>query len=200
MNDYWEHTHDVENTYRLVETFLSNTWNYGNPNLSDRANKVLRIDRNRVYCTGWSMGAMTTLWLMARHPQTFAAGLVIAGQQRPSDMVPLAGEKLLIITGSDDDKATPWNERTVPIWRQAGAKVTRPAEMLDPSLIFPIDQQGRLTAQMNGYLSEGGNITFVTFRGVDHMASARKFFYINAARDWLFSQVRGQPLAVPRPV
>lgn len=190
MNDYWEHTADVENTYRLVRSLMSNTWNYGNPNLPDRAGKVLKIDPTRVYCTGWSMGAMTTLWLMAKHPETFAGGLVIAGQQRPEDMVKLAGQNVLIITGSKDNKATPWNEKCVPVWRKAGAKVTRPDTLLDPALIFPVDDQKELTAQINGYLGEGGNITFLTFNGVDHMASARKFFYITAARDWLFQQVK----------
>ncbi len=190
MNDYWEHTYDVENTYKLVQSLLSNTWNFGNPNLPDRADKVLKIDPNRVYCTGWSMGAMTSLWLMAKHPETFAAGLIIAGQQRPSDVVTLAKQNVLIITGTEDDKATPWNEKAVPLWRQAGGKVTRPAERLDPALIFPIDDQRELTAQVNDYLNEGGNITFLTFQGVDHLGSARKFFYINGARDWLFRQVK----------
>ncbi|GLS22385.1 hypothetical protein GCM10007874_54030 [Labrys miyagiensis] len=190
MNDYWEHTYDVENTYRLVESLLKNTWNYGNPNLDDRRDKVLKIDPKRVYCTGWSMGAMTSLWLMAKHPQTFAAGLIIAGQQRPSDVVTLANQKVLIITGADDDKATPWNEKCMPVWERAGAKVTRPAERLDPALIFPVDGQQELTDQVNGYLDKGGNITFLTFAGVDHIGSARKFFYIKAARDWLFQQVK----------
>ncbi|WP_020559802.1 alpha/beta hydrolase-fold protein [Thiofilum flexile] len=190
MNDYWEHTYDVENTYRLVESMLKNTWNFGNPNLEDRRDKVLKIDPKRVYCTGWSMGAMTSLWMMAKHPDTFAAGLIIAGQQRPADMVGLAKQKALIITGSKDDKATPWNEKCVPVWEQAGAKVTRPANYLDPALIFPLDNQKQLTEQVNGYLAEGGNITFLTFEGIDHMASARKFFYIKAARDWLFNQVK----------
>lgn len=190
MNDYWEHTADVENTYRLVQSLMSNTWNYGNPNLPDRAGKVLKIDPARVYCTGWSMGAMTTLWLLAKHPDTFAGGLVIAGQQRPQDMVTLADQNVLIITGSDDNKATPWNEKCVPVWREAGAKVTRPDTLLNPALIFPADDQKELTAQINGYLDEGGNITFLTFKGVDHMGSARKFFYITAARDWLFRQVK----------
>ena len=31
---------------------------------------------------------------------------------------------------------------------------------------------------------KGGNITFLTFANVDHMGSARKFFYIKAARNW----------------
>ena len=44
MNDYWEHTYDIENTYRLVEFMLGNKWNFGNPNMPDRADKVLRID------------------------------------------------------------------------------------------------------------------------------------------------------------
>lgn len=188
MNDYWEHTSDVENTWRLVQSLLSNTWDYGNPNLEDRADKVLKIDKSRVYCTGWSMGAMTSLWLMARHPETFAAGLIIAGQQRPKDVMTLANQKLLIITGSEDNKATPWNEKCVPVWEQQGAQVTRPKELLDPALIFPINNQHKLTDQVNHYLDEGGNITFLTFKGIDHMASARKFFYINAARSWLFKQ------------
>ncbi|NHO32330.1 prolyl oligopeptidase family serine peptidase [Acetobacter sp. LMG 1636] len=190
MNDYWEHTSDVENTYRLVESLLRNTWNYGNPNLEDRRDKVLKIDPGRVYCTGWSMGAMTSLWLMAKHPETFAAGLIIAGQQRPADVVTLAKQKILIITGTEDNKATPWNEKCVPVWEQAGATVTRPAERLNPALIFPIDNQQKLTDQVNGYLARNSNITFLTFEGVDHMGSARKFFYIKAARDWLFRQVK----------
>ncbi|PJZ03388.1 peptidase [Pantoea rodasii] len=188
MNDYWEHTSDVENTWRLVQSLLTNTWDYGNPNLEDRRDKVLKIDASRVYCTGWSMGAMTSLWLMARHPETFAAGLIIAGQQRPKDVVTLADQKLLIITGSDDNKATPWNEKCVPVWQKAGAQVTRPDELMDPALIFPLNQQQKLTQQVNNYLDEKGNITFLTFKGIDHMASARKFFYIQKAREWLFQQ------------
>lgn len=190
MNDYWEHTYDVENTYRLVEKLLSNTWNYGNPNLPDRADKVLKIDPKRVYCTGWSMGAMTSLWLMAKHPETFAGGLIIAGQQRPSDVVSLAHQNVLIITGTEDHKATAWNEKCLPVWEQAGAKVTRPTERLDPALIFPVSDQDKLTAQVDGHLAKGGNITFLTFQGVDHMGSARKFFYIKAARNWLFRQTK----------
>jgi predicted peptidase len=190
MNDYWEHTADVENTYKLVESMLENRWNFGNPNKADRRDKVLKIDRKRVYCTGWSMGAMTSLWMMAHHPDTFAAGLIIAGQQRPADVVGLARQNVLIITGDKDNKATPWNEACIPVWKQAGAKVTRPKETLDPALIFPIDHQDKLTHQIDGYLAEGGNITFLTFAGVDHMGSARKFFHIQAARDWLFSKVK----------
>ncbi len=189
MNDYWEHTADVENTYKLVESMLKNKWNFGNPNLEDRRDKVLKIDPKRVYCTGWSMGAMTSLWMMAKHPKTFAAGLIIAGQQRPSDVVDLAKQNVLIITGTKDNKATPWNEKCVPVWEHAGAKVTRPDERLDPALIFPVDDQRKLTDQVNGYIAKGGNITFLTFANVDHMQSARKFFYIKAARDWLFNQV-----------
>ncbi|WP_254919492.1 prolyl oligopeptidase family serine peptidase [Pantoea sp. VS1] len=188
MNDYWEHTSDVENTWRLVQSFLSNTWDYANPKLADRAGKSFSIDKSRVYCTGWSMGAMTSLWLMARHPETFAAGLIVAGQQRPKDVVTLADQKLLIITGSEDGKATPWNEKCLPVWKQAGARITRPEELLDPALIFPVSSQQKLTGQFKRYLSEGGNITFLTFEGVGHMASARKFFHIQSARSWLFSQ------------
>jgi predicted peptidase len=188
MNDYWEHTYDLENTYKLVEFMLKNKWNYGNPNREDRADKTLKIDPKRVYTTGWSMGAMSSLWMMAKHPNTFAAGLIIAGQQRPGDVVDLAKQNVLIITGTEDNKATPWNEKCVPVWEQAGGKVTRPAERLDPALIFPVEDQKQLSSQINSYLGKGGNITFLTFANVDHGGSAAKFFYIKAARNWLFNQ------------
>jgi hypothetical protein len=79
----------------------------------------------------------------------------------------------------------------VPVWEHAGGKVTRPEERLDPALIFPVDNQKKLTDQINGYIARGGNITFLTFANVDHMKSCRAFFHITAARDWLFNQVRG---------
>lgn len=188
MNDYWEHTYDLENTYKLVEFMLTKKWNYGNPNREDRADKVLKIDPKRVYTTGWSMGAMSSLWMMAKHPNTFAAGLIIAGQQRPSDVVGLAKQNVLILTGELDNKATPWNEKCVPVWEQAGGRVTRPPERLDPALIFPVEEQKRLNDQIDGYLGKGGNITFLTFAKVDHPGSAAKFFYIQAAKNWLFAQ------------
>ena len=114
----------------------------------------------------------------------------MAAQQRPGDIVDLVTQNVLIITGTEDNKATPWNEECVPVWEKAGGKVTRPEEYLDPALIFPIDDQKQLTEQVNGYLDEGGNITFLTFKDTDHMESARKFFYIESARDWLFKQVK----------
>jgi len=76
----------------------------------------------------------------------------------------------------------------VPVWEHAGGKVTRPSELLDAALIFPVDDQKKLNDQINGYLGQGGNITFLTFANVDHPGSAAKFFYIKAARDWLFKQ------------
>ena len=60
----------------------------------------------------------------------------------------------------------------------------------DPKAIFPLSQQDALNAQVEGYLGEGGNITFLTFADTDHMQSARRFFYIKAARDWPFAQAR----------
>ena len=92
-----------------------------------------------------------------------------------------------VLTADNVDRAwIPWPGAP----GQAGGTVTRPAEFLDPDLIFPISDQQQLTEQVNGYLAEGSHTTFLTFDGVDHVGSARKFFYIKAARDWLFDQVK----------
>jgi hypothetical protein len=86
MNDYWEHTYDLENTYKLVEFMLSNKWNFGNPNREDRADKVLKIDPKKVYTTGWSMGAMSSLWMMANTPTPLRPGSL---SQANSDLLML---------------------------------------------------------------------------------------------------------------
>ena len=93
------------------------------------------------------MGAMTSLWPMAKHPETFAAGLIIAGQQRPADVAALAAQNVLIITGAEDNKATPWSEKCVPVWEKAGARITRPTERLGQALNFPVDRQEKLADQ-----------------------------------------------------
>ena len=38
------------------------------------------INKDRIYSTGQSMGAMTTLYLLANYPNLLAAGLIVDGQ------------------------------------------------------------------------------------------------------------------------
>ena len=37
------------------------------------------IDKNKIYGTGQSMGAMVTLYLLSNHPDLYAAGLIVDG-------------------------------------------------------------------------------------------------------------------------
>lgn len=90
-----------------------------------------------------------------KHPDTFAAGLIIAGQQRPSDVVDLAKQNGLTSPARRTIKATPWNGKCAPVWKHAGGRVTRPEERLDPALIFTVDDQGELSELINGYLGNG---------------------------------------------
>lgn len=107
--------------------------------------KILKIDPKRVYRIGWSIGGMTALWLMARHPETSAAGFINAAQQRPKNLIGLAMQKVLIITGTLDGKAATWDERWYEKWAKHSAKLTRPIPWLNRDLIFPVEDQKELT-------------------------------------------------------
>jgi hypothetical protein len=82
------------------------------------------------------------------------------------------------------------NKICVPLWKAAECDVTRTAATFDPALNFPVDHQHALTNQVERESDKGGYITCLTSDGIDHMGTARKFFHIKAARDWLFRQTK----------
>ena len=48
--------------------------------------KNYTIDENRLYSTGQSMGAMTTIYMLANYPNFFAAGLICDGQWKLDEL------------------------------------------------------------------------------------------------------------------
>jgi predicted peptidase len=52
--------------------------------LLQNVSKEYRIDKNRIYCTGLSMGGFGTWAIAISHPDTFAALVVIAGGGDPA--------------------------------------------------------------------------------------------------------------------
>ena len=70
--------------------------------LIKKLSKVLPIDANRRYLSGFSMGANATLSLAAQHPHFFAAIAPYSGQATPRQELSLAGQSIRMITGRQD--------------------------------------------------------------------------------------------------
>ena len=82
------------------------------------------IDRDRLYTTGQSMGAMMSLGLNIRYPDLFAAAFIVAGQWPEAQAVPLAQKNLWILVSADDTKAYPGEQAITEVIQEQGTKVS----------------------------------------------------------------------------
>ena len=85
-------------------------WNVDTLNaLLDDVTAHCRVDKDRVYLTGLSMGGYGSWTLAAAHPERFAAVVPICGGGNPGDAKKLAGLPIWVFHGAKDN--------TVPIRR-----------------------------------------------------------------------------------
>ncbi|WP_051742241.1 PHB depolymerase family esterase [Streptomyces xylophagus] len=94
-------------------------------NLVEELTSRYRIDADRLYSTGQSMGAMMTLGLNIKYPDLFAASFVVAGQWPAAQAAPLAKKNLWITVSEGDTKAYPGENAITKVIEQAGTKVAR---------------------------------------------------------------------------
>ncbi|MDE6650682.1 MAG: prolyl oligopeptidase family serine peptidase [Muribaculaceae bacterium] len=113
----------VADTAKFVTVFpngIDRTWDIGGDKdlnfmqaLIDEMYRKYKIDRNRVYLTGWSMGGMFTYYAMMKAADTYAAYAPMSGyhfwggKAESSRPVPI-----LHIHGKDDDVVTVGNLQT----------------------------------------------------------------------------------------
>jgi predicted peptidase len=66
-----------------------------------------KVDPNRVYCTGLSMGGFGTYTLATEHPEFFAAVCCVSGTGDPARAEKLKNVPLQIFQGAEDPVAAP---------------------------------------------------------------------------------------------
>jgi predicted peptidase len=152
------------------------------------------IDRNRIYTTGQSFGCMLSLAIMIRHPDLFAASMLVAGQRDAQATSVLDHNKMWIIVAEGDTRAFPGMNDSIAVWEKQGTtvgKATWNARWSD----------AEFTAAARKMEAEGRNIRYATFLkgtvfppgkegGIEHMATWPVAYRIEAVRDWLFAQTK----------
>ncbi len=100
-------------------------WNPDTLNaLLDEVIAGYRVDADRVYLTGLSMGAHGTWMLGAAHPEKFAALVPICGRGNPADAKKLAGLPIWVFHGAKDNLVPiKRSEEMVEAIRAAGGNV-----------------------------------------------------------------------------
>jgi predicted peptidase len=152
------------------------------------------VDTKRIYGTGQSMGAMTTLYLAANNPDLYAAVLIVDGQWDISALKGLESQNVIYLAAGGDQKASAG---------QTNVKNMLTADGVAYSELTDVDAQAdreELNAQVATMLAEGNNINFLTWTagsvlegvsagmGSEHMASFDYAYKLSAIRDWLFSK------------
>lgn len=153
-----------------------------------------KVDPNRIYATGQSMGCMTFLVMAARRPDLFAAEIFVSGQWDIRALTGLQGQKFFYITAEGDKKASIGQSALMSMFKKNHSPFNS-AMGWDAKM-----SQADFTKAMNTVLMGSTPANFVRFRvgtvlpeGVpvgtqEHMFSFDYAYKIDALREWLFRQ------------
>jgi predicted peptidase len=162
--------------------------------LLESITRQYNVDGNRMYTTGQSFGCMLSLAIMIRHPDLFAASMLVAGQRDAQATSVLDHNKMWIIVAEGDTRAFPGMNDSSAVWEKQGAKISKATWNARSS-------EADLSATASKMLAEGNNIKYATFLkgtvfpegkegGIEHMATWPVAYRIESVRDWLFAQKR----------
>lgn len=150
-----------------------------------------RIDTDRLYTTGQSMGGMMSIAIDIKYPDLFAASYLVACQWDATKVSPMANDKLWITVSEGDTKAYPGQNEILAALKQDGATWTQ-AE-LDGSW-----SDDKLSDACADVAAKGTAINYTTFTtgtlpgtaegAMEHMATWTKAYNIESIREWIFAQ------------
>ncbi len=149
-------------------------------------------DPDRIYGTGQSMGAMTTLYLAANYPDLYAAVLIVDGQWDITALKGLESQKMIYITAGGDEKATNGQTEVKEMLKKDGIPYS---ELSDVDVTEGPDAVNQAVSEM---LKEGNAINFITWKtgsvlvGTDekseHNAAFDYGYRYSSVRNWILQQ------------
>ena len=151
------------------------------------------INTDKIYSTGQSMGAMTTLYLLANYPDLLTAGIIVDGQWKIDEIKGVSNATFTYFAAGGDMKA--FNGQTEVKQYLASLNITY-GELTD------LNAQDNITvlndAAKRMYNKNYKN-NFITYKSgtvlptdsdnaQEHMCSFKYGYRIDVVRDWLFEQ------------
>lgn len=151
------------------------------------------VDTGRIYGTGQSMGAMTTMYLEAQYPDLFAACLIVDGQWDPAELTGLTDSKMFYFAAEGDDRAYAGMQALQPVLEAAGAEITNgkwnakwDLETMHSALDEVLAEEADLNFivwELGSVMAEGQESPFG-----EHMFSFVHPYKVHGVRHWLLSQ------------
>lgn len=178
------------------ETVTDDNWNVSGQvetavHLIEKLQKDYRIDKNRIYTTGQSMGCMTSLYLNSKYPELFAASMYVSGQWDISVLQGMEKQKFFYITAGGDEKASSGQDEVMAMFDSDQVSYTygtwdaQDSEEEQAASVEKLLAQGcdanMIRFEAGTVLTDGGN-------GMEHMASFNYGYKLAKVRDWLLNQ------------
>lgn len=177
VNDQHQTTPEVATALRLFKATAQNH----------------RIDPQRLYTTGQSMGGMISFYLNSIEPDLFAASMFVGSQWDVGVLKPLAKARLIYTVSAADPKASVGMNEVGQMLKAAGVAYGE----TEFSAKLPQSEQDTKAAAL---LAQGQRINFIRFspgtvtpegysgKGGEHMHSFDYAYLLAPARDWLLAQ------------
>ena len=151
------------------------------------------IDSNKIYGTGQSMGAMTTLYLLANKPDLYAAGLIVDGQWKMDELQGLKNATFTYFAAGGDEKAFNGQNNVKKFLESNNIEY---GNLNDINAQEKVEILNNITKNMYNLSYQHNFITYMNGSVIspnsksnsEHMASFKYGFRIETVRDWIFEQ------------
>ena len=162
-------------------------------NLIQEIQNKYKIDKNKIYGTGQSMGAMVTLFLLANNPDLYAAGLIVDGHWDINELHGLVNSTFTYFAAEGDPN--PYNcqnevkkyfeKNNVSYGNMDHVNATEKVEILnkESEKMYEKGNKRNFITYANGTVIEPGSN-----QKSEHMGSFKFGYRIETVRDWLFNQ------------
>ena len=163
--------------------------------LISKLQEEFKIDQNKIYGTGQSMGAMTTLYLLANEPNLYTAGLIVDGQWIKEELLGLVNATFTYFAAGGDEKAFNGQNEIKQYLDSENilyGNLTNINAQEDVNILFnDTKNMYDLNYSKNFITYINGSVFPSNYNSKDlneHMASFKYGYRIETVRDWIFEQ------------
>lgn len=167
VNDQYQYGPELDRTIHLINELA----------------EQYAIDKDRIYNTGQSMGAMASTQLDINYPDFFAGSYLIAGKWDDTITAPLGNQNIMALVSAGDPGAKPSFDKIMNNLEASHHTVVR-------ATVNPETDLAKASETIGAAFTPYSHLYYFTFEGGNHRSTWQYGYSIKPALEWLFQQKR----------